>query len=242
MGARPTVVVTALDAAEVLARRGAPGDANRARALVDGVQRDAIRQGMGGAIARAADLRVRLERVAAADNGHEGPARKLHAVLRHEQDVWRVDYEGRSVCLPDAKGLHHLAVLLSSPGTAIPAVRLANGARSADPAADRAAQRARAAELEEELDEARSFNDPERIARATEALEALLAELAVGAASGPAGERARLNVTRAIRASVRRIAEHEPELGHLLQRAIRTGSSCTYEPDPGVPLQWEVRA
>jgi hypothetical protein len=198
---------------------------------------------MGGAVARADDLRARLERTAAADNGHEGPARRLCAVLRREQDVWRVDYEGRSVCLPDAKGLHHLAALLSSPGTAIPAVRLANGARSADPGADRDAQRARAAELEEELDEARSFNDPERIARATEALEALLAELsAAGARSGPAGERARLNVTRAIRASVRRIAEHEPELGHLLQRAIRTGASCTYEPDPGVPLVWEVRA
>jgi AAA ATPase domain len=243
MGARPTVVLTALDAAEVLARRSAPGDAARARALVDGVHRDAARQGMGGAVARAEDLRVRLERATAADNGHEGPARMLRAVLRREQDVWRVDYEGRSVCLPDAKGLHHLAALLSSPGTAIPAVRLANGARGADPVAGRDAQRARAAELEEELDEARVFNDPERIARATEALEALLAELSDGGAvTGPAGERARLNVTRAIRASVRRIAEHEPELGHLLQRAIRTGASCTYEPDPGVPLKWEVRA
>jgi hypothetical protein len=243
MGARPTIVLTALDAAEVLARRSAPGDANRARALVDGVHRDAARQGMGGAVARAEDLRVRLERATAADNGHEGPARTLRAVLRREQDVWRVDYEGRSVCLPDAKGLHHLAALLSSPGTSIPAVRLANGARDADPVADRDAQRTRASELEEELDEARVFNDPERIARATEALEALLAELSdSGAVAGPAGERARLNVTRAIRASVRRIAEHEPELGHLLQRAIRTGASCTYEPDPGVPLEWEVRA
>jgi tetratricopeptide (TPR) repeat protein len=243
MGARPTAVVTALDTAEALVRRGAPGDARRARALVDGVEQGAVRHGLAGAVQRAASLRGRLEPATGASNGHEGQARTLRAVLRREQDVWRVDYEGRSVWLPDAKGLHHLAALLASPGTPIAAVRLANGAPAAGPAAVRAAQRERAAELEEEIDEARTFNDPERIARATEALEALLAELpetAVGA--GPAGERARLNVTRAIRASVRRIAEHEPELGHLLQSAIRTGSSCTYEPDPGVSLEWEVRA
>jgi hypothetical protein len=243
MDARPTVVLTALDAAEVLARRGAPGDADRARALVDGVGQDAARQGMAGAVARAEGLRARLERTAAAGNGRDGPAGTLHAVLRREQDVWRVDYEGRSVCLPDAKGLHHLAVLLARPGTPIAAVRLANGAAGEDPRADPDALRTGVAELEEELEEARSFNDPERIARATEALEALLAELSEGGtATGAAGERARLNVTRAIRASVRRIAEQEPELGHLLQSAIRTGASCTYEPDPGVPLEWEVRA
>jgi hypothetical protein len=242
MGARPAIVLTALDAAEALVRRGAPGDARRARALVDGVEQAAVRQGLAGAVERAASLRSRLEPATDAANGH-GRARTLRAVLRREQDVWRVDYEGRSVWLPDAKGLHHLAALLASPGTPIAAVRLADGAPSADPAAVRAAQRERAAELEEELDEARTFNDPERIARATEALEALLAELPETAAgAGPAGERARLNVTRAIRASVRRIAEHEPELGHLLDGAIRTGSSCTYEPDPRVALEWEVRA
>ena len=241
MGARPTIVLTALDAAEALVRRGAPGDARRARALVDGVEQGAVRQGLAGAVERVASLRGRLEPATGAANGH-GQANTLRAVLRREQDVWRIDYAGRSVWLPDAKGLHHLAALLASPGTPIAAVRLANGAPSANPAGVRAAQRERAAELEEELDEARAFNDPERIARATEAFEALLAELPETAAgTGPAGERARLNVTRAIRASVRRIAEHEPELGHLLDSAIRTGSSCTYEPDPRVPLDWEVR-
>jgi hypothetical protein len=50
-----------------------------------------------------------------------------------------------------------------------------------------------------------------------------------------------LNVTRAIRTAIGRIAEQEPELGHVLRTAIRTGSSCVYEPDPGVPLLWRVR-
>ena len=39
MGARPAAVLTALDAAEVLARRGAPGDAQRGAALVQSVVR-----------------------------------------------------------------------------------------------------------------------------------------------------------------------------------------------------------
>jgi hypothetical protein len=39
---------------------------------------------------------------------------------------------------------------------------------------------------------------------------------------------------------LRRIADHESELGHLLRATIRTGTSCAYEPDPGVPLQWEI--
>ncbi len=145
--------------------------------------------------------------------------------------------------LADAKGLHHLAALLAGPGTPIAAVRLAGADGGVAPLqADVADQRVRAQELREELEEARTFNDPERVAHAGEALAALVAELSDGAAAtGPAAERARLNVTRAIRSAIGRIAEQEPELGHLLQRAVRTGSSCVYQPDPGVQLSWEVR-
>ena len=46
MGARPTVVLAALDAAEVLARRAAPGDAQRGRALVQRVAEEAAQMGM----------------------------------------------------------------------------------------------------------------------------------------------------------------------------------------------------
>ncbi len=245
MGARPAVVLTALDAAEVLVRRGAPADAMRARALVDGVEDEALRHEMAGAVARIAGLRARLGPPAAAAAGQAAPAPAaddLHAGLRREQDVWRLDFEGRSVCLHDAKGLHHLAVLLASPGTRVAAVALADANHEPAPPRDLHELRALAAELQAEIAEAREFNDPVRLERATDALEALAAQLAVpDPAPGPAAERARLNVTRAIRAALRRIAAHEPELGRLLENAIRTGSFCAYEPDPGVPLEWEVR-
>jgi hypothetical protein len=233
-------VLTALDAAEVLARRDAPGDAARAAVLVEGVEQDARQQGMAAAAARAASLRARLRGGECSSNGRAATAPAPHATLRREQDVWRLDYEGRSAVLADAKGLHHLAALLASPGMPIAAVRLAAGNAHA---IDLDSGRARAAELREELDEARTYNDPERIAHVNEALARLAAELSDAVVTpGPAAERARLNVTRAIRTAIGRIAVQEPELGHLLQSAIRTGSSCAYEPDPGMALTWEVRA
>jgi hypothetical protein len=244
MGARPTVVLTALDAAEVLARRDAPGDAPRGRALVQRVTQDAVQMRMDGAIARADDLLARLEEA-------PGPARQVprrlrpaHAALRREQDVWLLDYDGRRMRLHDAKGLHHLAALLANPGTPIASVALAGALSGGDhgAAAGRTAHRARALDLREELDEARAFNDPERVSRAREQLEALAVAVAeADLSTSAAGERARINVTRAIKAALRRIAELEPELGHLLRGTVRTGTSCAYEPDPGVPLEWEVR-
>jgi len=246
MGARPTVVLTALDAAEVLARRDAPGDGRRGRALVQRVARDAAQMRMDGAIARADDLLARLEQTPGPGRhgGGRDRIRPVSAALRREQDVWLLDYDGRGVVLRNAKGLHHLAALLRAPGTPIAAVELARavageGAEAAG--AGLVAYRARAMDLREELSEARAFNDPERISRASEQLEALAADVAeADASSSAAGERARINVTRAIKAAVRRISEHEPELGHLLRGSIRTGTACAYEPDRTLPLEWEV--
>jgi AAA ATPase-like protein len=244
MGARPTVVLTALDAAEVLARRDGSGDAPRGRALVQRVAQDAVQMQMDGAIARADDLLARLEETPSPAR-HTVRRRPVHAALRREQDVWLLDYDGRNTCLNDAKGLHHLAALLASPGTPIAAATLAAALSGGDPAAvgsGMPAYRARAVDLREELDEAQAFNDPERVSRAREQLEALAVAVAeADSSSSAAGERARINVTRAIKAAVRRIAEHEPELGHLLRGTVRTGTACAYEPDPGLPLEWEIR-
>jgi tetratricopeptide (TPR) repeat protein len=240
MGAPPMMVETALDAAEVLTRRGAPGDAARARALVERAAGPAASMQMDGAIARAADIRARLPRPEARR------AEPTVARLRREGDVWLLDYEGRSSCVQDAKGMHHLAVLLASPGTPIAATRLAgNGGAAAERAGgarDAAAQQhERAVALREDLEEARAFNDPERIAQVRAGLEELAGELATASAgTREPAERARLNVTRALRTALARIGSHEPELGLLLQRSIRTGSSCVYVPDPAAQLTWEI--
>ncbi|HEV2785563.1 MAG TPA: hypothetical protein VGV67_04185, partial [Solirubrobacteraceae bacterium] len=244
MGARPTVVLTALDAAEVLARRDAPGDAQRGRALVQRVAQDAAQMRMDGAISRSDDLLARLEE-AASGARHAPRVRPVSAVLRHEQDVWLLEFDDRRVCLQDVKGLHHIAALLAEPGRLIAATELA-GAATGSRQADRRRRdveelRRRALELREELEEARSFNDPERVAGTRAQLDEIARSLTAADAGGSTqGERARVNVTRAIKAALARISEHEPELGRMLRGTIRTGASCVYEPDPGAPLEWEV--
>ena len=235
IGARPMAVLSALDAAEVLARRGLVGDAERGTALVESVAREAEELGMDGAVARVADLRARLATNLPAAPAPEAPRRVARLV--RASDVWQLDFDGRSFHLRDAKGLRQLAALLARPGAAIPALTLALPGPA--PATDLRAQRARAGELRDEIAEARAFNDPERAARAGALLEDLARELE-GDDRTLSAERARVNVTRAIRAALRRIAAHEPELGRLLERTIRTGTSCVYHPDPDVPLDWEV--
>ena len=111
----------------------------------------------------------------------------------------------------------------------------------------KAAYRARVTELQEEIEEADAFNDPERAARAREELGFLARELAgaVGLGgrdrkTGSDAERARVNVTRAIRTALKRIADHDPVLSRSIGSAIRTGTFCVYEPTPGDEPDWDL--
>jgi hypothetical protein len=55
-----------------------------------------------------------------------------------------------------------------------------------------------------------------------------------------ASERARINVTRAIKIALERIAEHNPALATLLTNSIRTGTFCSYTPDARLPASWQL--
>ena len=125
------------------------------------------------------------------------------------------------------------------------------GSGDAGPMLDEQAKqqyRVRIEELEAEIEEAEAFNDPERGASAREELEFVGQELsrAVGLhgrdrrASSDA-ERARINVTRAIRGTIGRISEHDATLGGHLSASMRTGTFCCYEPIPGQAIRWRVR-
>jgi hypothetical protein len=124
------------------------------------------------------------------------------------------------------------------------------GGSDAGPVLDghaKAAYRARVTELQEEIDEAEAFNDPERASRARDELGFLARELAgaVGLGgrdrkTGSDAERARVNVTRAIRTALKRISDHDSALGRKLGSAIRTGTYCVYEPAPGDEPVWDL--
>jgi hypothetical protein len=110
----------------------------------------------------------------------------------------------------------------------------------------KAAYKARLDELEAELEEADRFNDAGRAARAGAERDFLLDELARAVGLGGRdrqaashAERARLNVTRAIRAAMANLARANPSLGRHLSATVRTGRYCSYIPDPRAPITWE---
>ncbi len=103
----------------------------------------------------------------------------------------------------------------------------------------RRAYRARLAELQEQVAVADASTDPRHADGARWEIEALTRELAAAYGLGgrerpghSAAERARQSVTKAIRASIAQIATHDPDLGVHLGRAVRTGTYCSYDPEP----------
>ena len=51
-------------------------------------------------------------------------------------------------------------------------------------------------------------------------------------------ERARVAVTKNIKAALLRIREHHPALADHLDATVRRGYACAYRPDPRVPIRW----
>ncbi|GAA0479229.1 hypothetical protein Ade02nite_39950 [Paractinoplanes deccanensis] len=180
--------------------------------------------------ARAVHVRLGA-RLWAEESGRAMAALPPEAALHRRGDLWELRYQGRSAVLRDAKGLHDLAVLLDRPGVEVPAVELAAAGRvmvrdriAEEPVLDRAAVRAYRRRLADPVDEA------ER--------ERLLAELRratrPGGGARPLGpdnaERARKAVTARIRDAIKRIEEVLPALGRHLDRTVRTGHLCRYDP------------
>jgi non-specific serine/threonine protein kinase len=57
-------------------------------------------------------------------------------------------------------------------------------------------------------------------------------------ASGSPVERARVSVTQAIKAALRVIADNDARFGHYLTTTIKTGTYCSYNPDPHFAVSW----
>jgi tetratricopeptide (TPR) repeat protein len=107
------------------------------------------------------------------------------------------------------------------------------------------AYRQRFAELEAAMQEAKAFNDLGRVEAIIHEQDFLVRELSAGVGVGGRSrraasfaERARLNVTRAIKAAIERIAAHCPALAEHLRANIDTGKSCLYTPDRNIPICW----
>lgn len=170
---------------------------------------------------------------------------------RLSPDVWEIVYGEQSVQLPDLKGLHDLAVLLSRPGEVFHCLDLSGRSGEDDTgeavldARARAQVKARLRQLQEDLAEAEDLGDIGRAEKLrTEMdrlLEALSSALGLGGRNrrlGDQAERARSAVTWRIRHAIGKIAAAHPELGRHLKNAVKTGTYCSYEPERA--CHWQI--
>lgn len=190
--------------------------------------------------------------------------------FHREGEYWTIAYQGKIVRIKDSSGLRYLAYLLRYPHKEIHVMTLVAsvegqletvlldfkelnlqiGLGDAGEILDikaKASYKQRLSELREELADAQRCNDIGRVAKTDRELEFLTQELihAVGIggkdkkAASPA-ERARVNVQRAIKAALERIALHHPNLGAYLASTVRTGMYCVYLPDLQLSSGWQI--
>jgi hypothetical protein len=216
---------------------------------------------LGAVSGRCSEVLLRL-----ADSQGAVAAEQSPQVFRRDGEFWTIASAGKEIRLRDMRGLHYLATLLSEPGREFQASDLMGIGNPASPAHTegdasltvarglgdagapidakaRSAYRERLRALDEEQAEAERNADLGQLGLLSAERELLLSELE-GAARGRRvashSERARVAVTKAIKAALEKIAERHPELGAHLSATIRRGYACAYVPDPRIQIDWEV--
>lgn len=231
----------------------------RAQTLVALAQARSARDGIGDR--HSADSELGQARSIAEQLAMDG----LSASLARAVDEWRLGRDGddwlleagtERVRLRDGRGVRYLGALLAAPGQEIAALDLVAGGAGlrvpeADPVLDdaaRASYRRRLDELDEQLESADRVGDPDRARSAQAERTALVAELrrATGLGGRPRvqsdeAERARVNATRALWATVHRVESAAPLVGAHLRVSLHTGRLFRYQPAPGGPAHWSVR-
>jgi len=185
------------------------------------------------------------------------------SVFRDEGDYWAIGYAGRAIRLRGTRGLRYLAHLLWHPGREFHATELvrlavgnegnrrapgaevtAAGLGGAGETIDEQARREYGRHLSaarEQLAEAERNNDLERASRLRAEIDAVAHALAAaprGQRVAAHAERARLTVTKSIKAALTRIQTLHPDLGRHLAATVHRGYTCIYTPDPRSPIDW----
>ncbi len=188
------------------------------------------------------------------------------ATLSRDSRGWLASCGETRVRMNDSKGLRYLAELLRSPGVerhALDLIDRVEGVASGDgpnrrhlgdagevlDTEARVAYRHRIEALRTEINEALDAGADLRAEELQGELDQLVGQLAQAFGLGgrsrkasSASERARLNVTRALRTAAARLAEALPEAGPALERRLRTGLYCAYEPSADDDVHWIVQS
>jgi tetratricopeptide (TPR) repeat protein len=232
------------------------GDDDRAIALARDAMRSASEMGMASV---AADVAALCDRLQVGQPTMVAGGEEMGTFIQ-EGETWTVALDDELTHVRDTKGMQYLAQLLASRGREFhvldltasihPGLIVAELRRDAGPILDdraKASYRQRLADLQTEIDEASVFHDSERAARAQLEIDVLTDELAralgLGGRDRRAGspaEKARQNVSRAIKAAIDRIETSAPRLGRHLRMSVHTGTYCTYQPDPRTTTVWRT--
>jgi len=261
----PLIARTQHDYARMLIARDAPTDRARALDLLDSAVNTAGNLGMRSLLDKSLALQAVV--AAETPPRVVDPVPVEGCQFRRDGDYWTVIFDGATCRLKDSKGLRYLGQLLWEPGREFHATELIGEARShaadsrrhptgeqseriaadlgdAGPLLDRHATlqyQQRLTELREELVEAEGFNDLGRTAKVRDEIAALtdqLADAARGRRANSHAERARMTVTKGIKAAVAKLSAAHPQLGRHLAATVRTGYFCCYTPDPRHPIRW----
>ena len=190
------------------------------------------------------------------------------SLFLRQGDYWTIRYRGQAAFLKTSRGFDCLALLLRHPGREFHVCELVGqsyrkapgiGKRrpatrawevsDAGPILDaqaKAEYKHRLDDLRSDLVEAERFNDSTRAERARNEIGALAEQLAsaVGLGgqnrrTGSEAERARSAVTKRIKSSINTIGEAIPSLRSHLATRVKTGSFCSYNPQPERPVAWK---
>jgi tetratricopeptide (TPR) repeat protein len=237
---------------------------NRAAATVEAGRAAAALTGLDVILPAAAIALFDRVGVAAPNASARTPAHK--ATLSREGGGWVTACGAARTRLRDTKGLRYLAELLRNPGVerhALDLVDRVEGVAADETAVDRrhlgdagelldararSAYRHRIEALRGEIDDALATGAEEHAHVLQGELDELVGQLAHAFGLGgrarrasSAAERARVNVTRALRAATAALGEALPEAGTMLDRRLRTGLYCAYEPDDSDDVHWVVQ-
>lgn len=173
-------------------------------------------------------------------------------VFRRVNQVWVLKFDGKTVLMGDAYGLHYIARLLAEPDRDLWASHLLAAVMGIDPrvtagAAEQVADKTAISayrkdyvDLQEELEEAREMSDLGRIEEIQTKMDALATELSrvVGLGGKPRERSSIDNVRKRVSTAVSRAidsirAEHEI-LGKHLDGFISSGTIFRYAPDRAI--------
>jgi hypothetical protein len=222
------------------------GDHERARAHLDAAIAECREMDTPPFLALSEQARARVSSVSASATPPAAVAKPadVNVTLSREADVWLVTASTSAPFrVKHAKGLDYLHQLLRSPGREIYVLALAGAGEAAEDAGAildeqaKGAYKRRVEDLEDQVAEAERLGDRGRALRAREELEAVAEHLAAAVGLGGRDrkaasnvERARVNVQRRIKDSIRRIADQDASLGRYLDATVHTGTYCMYKP------------